>query len=106
MPQCRSLHVLELFPKFAVKRLTQHNRWANILSFQSHQIGKGTATEPRREAAAVYHQSHEVSLLTTTLSIQEAHTAPLQQRLEQEVTLARETFWPIIKLLGLTGLIR
>lgn len=28
-------------PKFEVKRLTQHNRWANILSLQFHQIGKG-----------------------------------------------------------------
>lgn len=67
---------IEIFPKFAVKRLTQHNRWANILSFQSHQIGKGTATEPRREAAAVCHQNHEVSLLTTMLSTQDAHTSP------------------------------
>ena len=64
------------FPKFVVKRLTKHNRWANILSLQSHQIGNRTATEPRTEAASVCHQNHEVSLLATKLSTQDAHTSP------------------------------
>lgn len=94
------------FPKFEVKRLTQHNRWANILSLQSHQIGKGTATEPRTEATSVCHQNHEVSLLSTKLSTWDAHTSSTSTETKQEVTLAGKTFWPIKKLLGLTGLIR
>ena len=94
------------FPKFEVKRLTQHNGWANILRLQSHQIGKGTATEPRTEATSVCHQNHEVSLLTTKLSTWDAHRSSTSTETKQEVTLAGETFWPIKKLLGLTGLIR
>lgn len=76
MPTFGCFHFIGVFPKFVVKRLTQHNRWANILSLQSHQIGKGTATEPRTEAASVCHQNHEASLLTTELSTQDAHTSP------------------------------
>lgn len=90
-------------PKFEVKRLTQHNRWANILSLQFHQIGKGNC---RTEATSVCHQNHEVSLLTTKLSTWDAHTSSTSTETKQEVTLAGKTFWPIKKLLGLTGLIR
>lgn len=76
MPQFGCFHFIEVFPKFVVKGLMQHNRWANILSLQSHQIGKGTATEPRTDAISVCHQNHEVSLLTTKLSTQDARTSP------------------------------
>ena len=78
------------FPKFEVKRLTQHNGWANILRLQSHQIGKGTATEPRTEATSVCHQNHEVSLLTTKLSTGDAHRDRTGRNFSWEDLLAHQ----------------
>lgn len=78
-----------------------------LLSLQSHQIVKWAATEHRGAAESVYQQRHRDSRWPTTPSPWDAHTS-LHSNLAAngEATPAEETFWPIMKLPGLTGLIR